>query len=320
MRIPFGGKEGSMSTRLSSMAVRVAAFGLSAAACGGGSPAAIHEPPPPPPPLPAEVVLAAGNIAKCTTTGDDATASLLDNLPGTIFVLGDIAFPDGSAEAYANCYEPTWGRHKARTYAALGNHEYNTGAATGSFDYFGDRAGPRDLGYHSFDLGNWHIIMLNVNDFTVDSLVPFQGTAQERWLKADLAANKKQCTLALWHSPRFFSSDTPGWTRSLYIKPIWDHLYAAGVDVVVTGHQHHYERFPLLDPAGGRDDAKGIRQFNAGTGGESTAMPVAIAEHSQALTDAYGVLQLTLDYGAYRWEFIPVTPGQFTDAGSGTCH
>ena len=306
-----------MWKRCHRISVWLVGLGLSSAACGGGTEPVPDEPPPP---LPAEVILAAGNIAKCATTGDEATASLLDNLAGTIFVLGDNALPDGSAEAYATCYEPSWGRHKARTYAALGNHEYDTGLATGSFDYFGDRIGPRDLGYYSFELGNWHIIVLNVNDFTVDSLVPFSGTAQERWLQADLAANSKQCTLAMWHSPRFFSSDTLGWTSNLYITPVWNRLYAAGVDVVLNGQQHQYERFPPLTPAGARDDARGIRQFNAGTGGESAKMPIAIAEQSQALTDVFGVLQLTLDYGTYSWEFIPVVPGEFTDAGSGTCH
>ena len=290
---------------------------LWAGACAGGTEPLPSEPPPP---LPAEVILVAGNIAKCSTTNDEATASLLDNLAGTIFVLGDNAFPDGSAEAYATCYEPSWGRHKARTYAALGNHEYNTGVAAGSFDYFGARVGPRDLGYYSFDLGNWHVIVLNVNDFTVDSLVPFSGTDQDGWLEADLAANSKRCTLAMWHSPRFFSSDTPGWTSNLYVRPVWERLYAAGVDLVVNGHQHHYERFPPLNPAGARDDARGIREFNSGTGGESAAVPIALAQHSEALTDAFGVLKLTLDNGAYSWEFIPVVPGQFSDAGSGTCH
>lgn len=320
MHLSLAGKDGLMSIRQNWIAAWIAVFGLWSAACGGGTEPAPYEPPPPPPPLPAEVILAAGNIAKCSVTNDDATASLLDNLSGTIFVLGDNAFPDGSAEAYTTCYEPTWGRHKARTYAALGNHEYSSGAATASFDYFGDRVGPRDLGYYSFDLGNWHIIVLNVNDFTVDSLVPFSGTEQDRWLEADLAANSKQCTLAMWHSPRFFSSGIPGWTSNLYVKPVWERLYAAGVDVVVNGHRHQYERFPPLTPAGARDDARGIRQFNPGTGGESSEMPIAIAEHSEAVTDVYGVLRLTLDYGTYSWEFIPVVPGQFSDAGTGTCH
>jgi acid phosphatase type 7 len=304
-----------MSARSNWLSVWATALGIAVTSCGGGT-GAVE----PNPPLPAEVVLAAGNIATCGTTNDEATASLLDNLAGTVLVLGDNAFPDGSSDAYALCYEPTWGRHKARTYAALGNHEYNSGAATASFDYFGPRVGPRDMGYYSFDLGNWHIIVLNVNDFTVDSLSYFTGTEQERWLEADLAANSKQCTLAMWHSPRFFSSNTTGYTSNLYVKPVWEHLYAAGVDVVLNGHQHQYERIARLTPDGVPDDAKGIREFNAGTGGESAEMPIAISQHSEALTDVYGVLKLTLDHGKYSWEFIPVVPGAFSDAGSGTCH
>ncbi len=288
---------------------------FSSSACGGGAESAPFEPVP----APAEVILAAGNIAKCGSTMDEATAEILDTLAGTVFTLGDNAFPDGGSGAYSTCYEPSWGRHKHRTYATLGNHEYDSGTASASFDYFGDRAGPRERGYYSFDLGNWHIIVLNVNDFTVDSLVPFSGTDQDRWLEADLAANSKLCTLAMWHSPRFFSSNTPGWTSNLYVKPVWDRLYAAGVDFVVNGHQHQYERFPPMTPLGVRDDARGIRQFNAGTGGESAEMPVALSEGREVLTDAFGVLKLTLDEGSYTWQFVPVIPGQFSDTGSGTC-
>jgi hypothetical protein len=124
----------------------------------------------------------------------------------------------------------------------------------------------------------------------------------------------------MWHSPRFLSSNTPGYTSNLYVKPVWDRLYAGGVDVVVNGHQHQYERFPPLTPEGARDEARGIRQFNAGTGGESAEMPIAIAQHSEALSDAFGVLKLTLDAGSYSWEFLPTVSGQFSDTGSGTCH
>ena len=267
-------------------------------------------------PLPAEVILVAGNIATCGTTNDEATATLLESLPGTIFTLGDNAFPDGSAEAYRDCYGPSWGRHKARTYAALGNHEYNLGTAAASFDYFGTRAGPPDRGYYSLDLGNWHIIVLNVND-----AVSFEeGSAQDQWLQADLAANSKVCTVALWHSPRFFSSNTIGYTSNAFITTLWERLYDAGVDLVLNGHQHQYERFPPMTPTGTPDQARGIRQFNVGTGGESAEMPIAIAQHSEALSAAFGVLRLTLDAGNYAWEFIPVVPGEFGDSGTGTCH
>jgi hypothetical protein len=270
----------------------------------------------PPSTLPAETILVAGNIATCGTTNDEATATLLESLEGAIFTLGDNAFPDGSPEAYRDCYGSSWGRHKARTYAALGNHEYNLGTARASFDYFGQRLGPRDLGYYSMDLGNWHIIVLNVSD-----AVTFEaGSAQDQWLQTDLARNSKSCTLALWHSPRFFSSNTIGWTSNASITTLWQRLYAAGVDVVLNGQQHHYERFAPLTPTGTIDQARGIREFNVGTGGESTATPVALAQHSEAVTDAYGVLKLTLDAGSYRWEFVPVVPDHFSDTGTGSCH
>jgi calcineurin-like phosphoesterase family protein len=283
----------------------------SLAGCGGGD-----APLEPPAPLPAEVILVAGNIATCGTTNDEATAAILDTLSGIIFTLGDNAFPNGSAEAYRDCYEPSWGRHKARTYATLGNHEYNSGNAIASFDYFGDRAGPRDLGYYSQDLGNWHIIVLNVNDFREFE----EGSAQDQWLQADLAANSKPCTLAMWHNPRFFSSNTVGWTSNAFVTGLWERLYAAGVDVVLNGQQHQYERFPPMTPNGSPDESGGLREFNVGTGGESTEMPIAIAQHSERLSDAFGVLKLTLDAGSYSWEFVPAVPGQFSDTGSGTCH
>jgi calcineurin-like phosphoesterase family protein len=284
--------------------------------CGGSDGSPVE----PPEPLPAEVILVAGNIATCGTINDEATAALLDTLPGTIFTLGDNVFPDGSEQAYDTCYNPSWGRYKARTYATLGNHEYSTGSAEPSFNYFGTRAGPRELGYYSVDLGNWHIVVLNVNDSTVNESKAFEGSAQEAWLKADLAAHSKGCTLAMWHNTRFFSSNTIGWTSNAYVTGLWNLLYDAGVDVVLNGQQHDYERFPTLSATGSPDAVNGIREFNVGTGGESTETMTAVAQYSEARSDAFGVLKLTLDAGSYSWEFVPTVPGQFTDVGSGTCH
>jgi hypothetical protein len=266
--------------------------------------------------LPAETILAASNIASCSSINDEATASLLDSLPGTVFAVGDNAFPDGSAQAYANCYAPSWGRHLARTYAVPGNREYASGASTPFFDYFGDRAGPRGLGYYSLDLGNWHIIVLNASD----SAAFVAGSAQSKWLKTDLATHRKLCTLAMWHKPRFFSSNIPGWTGNPSVAALWNQLYAGGVDVVLNGQQHQYERLRPMTPTGAISEARGIRQFSVGTGGESTEMPIAISESSETRSDAFGVLKLTLDDGTYTWEFVPTVPGQFTDTGSGTCH
>ncbi len=266
--------------------------------------------------LPPVTILAASNIASCSSTNDEATASLLDTLPGTIFAVGDNAFPDGSAQAYANCYAASWGRHLDRTQAVLGNREYATGTPTAAFDYFGSRVGPRDLGYYSMDLGNWHIIVLNVSDS-----MPFKaGSAQSKWLAKDLAASRKLCTLAMWHKPRFFSSNIPGWTYNASTLALWNQLYAAGVDLILNGQQHQYERMRPMTPTGAMDDDRGIRQFSVGTGGESAEIPIAVAAGSEALSDAFGILRLTLDDRSYAWDFVPTVPGQFADTGSGTCH
>ncbi|PYP55961.1 MAG: hypothetical protein DMD44_13605 [Gemmatimonadetes bacterium] len=263
----------------------------------------------------AVVLIVAGNIAGCESENTPRTASLVDAIPGTVLTLGDNVFPD--ATYYQSCYDPTWGRHKARTYATLGNHEYQTGTADGAFDYFGDRAGPRGKGYYSFELGAWHIIVLNSNTrYVPDSA----GSEQDVWLQNDLAANTKRCTLATFHQPRFFSSDTPGWTSDGSVKILWKRLYAAGADLVLNGQQHQYERLAPMTPDGIVDTLRGLRSIDVGTGGESTALPVAIHPASEAISAAFGVLKLALSADGYTWEFVPI-PGQtFTDRGSGTCH
>lgn len=278
-----------------------------------------------PPPETAQVFSGASNIASCGSLKDEETATLLDALPGTVFALGDNAYLDGSAAAYANCYTPSWGRHLARTWAVLGNHEYDTGTADASYDYFGSRAGPRGLGYYSFDLGAWHIIVLNdAGEYSPTNLRSAwnEGSAQEQWLRADLAANAKNCIAALWHVPAFLSSNTPGYIKEPEKKILWDILYSAGADLVINGQQHHYERMAPMNPAGDRDDASGIRQFIVGTGGgHGVLMPdAAVHPNSESRAAAIGVLSLNLWNNRYDWRFIPVPGEPFTDSGSATCH
>jgi hypothetical protein len=266
--------------------------------------------------LPASVLVGAGQIARCDQPNDEATAALLDNIPGTVFTTGDNLYRSGgvsgSAADFTNCFGPSWGRHKARIRPSPGDYDYQTSGATGYFGYFGAAAGDPSQGYYSYDLGDWHVIALNSN------IAMSVGSAQETWLRADLAANAKPCTVAYWHHPRFSSRSTA--VRSA-VLPLWQALYAAGADLVINAHYRVYERFAPQTPAGAADPAKGIRQFTVGTGGQGTEpfdTPVPNSEVRNS--GSYGVLQLTLDAGSYSWQFVPVAGQSFTDTGSGTCH
>lgn len=262
------------------------------------------------------VLLAVGDIADCASAGDEATGVLLDTLGGTIASLGDHAYLDGTAAEFADCYHPSWGRHRARTRPAVGNHEYRTPGAAAYYEYFGAAAGDAAKGYYSYDLGRWHVVALNSNCATVSCAA---GSAQERWLRADLAADDQPCTLAYWHHPLFTSGDHHG--PAVETRPLYQALHDAAAEVLLTGHNHHYERFAPQDPKGRLDVAAGIRQFVVGTGGAShygfgPAKPNS--EVRQAGT--YGVLRMTLRDDGYDWLFVPEAGKSFTDAGTGTCH
>ncbi|HEU4641454.1 MAG TPA: filamin/ABP280 repeat domain-containing protein [Gemmatimonadaceae bacterium] len=271
------------------------------------------------------IFVGAGDIAGCASTGDERTATVVNGVlssnPGAaVFAAGDNAYEDGSAADYANCYDPSWGQFKGVTYAAIGNHEYNTGTADPTWDYFGTRAGPRGLGYYSIDLGDWHVVFLNSNQTFVPTAA---GSAQEQWLKSDLAATTKQCIVAIWHHPRWYAghgTDTSPGVRG-YVKPFWDDLYAAGAELIINGHAHFYERYAPMDPNGNVDRTKGIRQIIVGTGGRSVSIPTVFWPTSEVhnTVKVYGVLQLTLGSGTYSWQYLPEAGKTFTDSGSGTC-
>ncbi|HEY6210357.1 MAG TPA: PKD domain-containing protein [Gemmatimonadales bacterium] len=264
-------------------------------------------------PTSAAVLVGAGDIADCTSIYDEATAELLDEIPGTVFTAGDNAYPDGTPDQYTNCYGPTWGRHKARTRPVAGNHDYATAGAAGYFGYFGAAAGDRATGYYSYDLGSWHIVALN----NYQPMAP--GTDQEQWLRADLAASSKQCTLAIWHEPLFTSGVSGG--GAIGTRALWQALYEAGAEVVVVGHDHDYERFAPQTSGGSVDAAYGIREFVVGTGGAGLMDFVTVAPHSEVRNNsAHGVLKLTLRDSGYEWRFIPDAGQTFSDAGSAPCH
>jgi hypothetical protein len=259
------------------------------------------------------VLVGAGDIAVCGSGGDEATAALLDGIPGTVFTAGDNAYGDGTPKQFARCYDPTWGRHKARTRPSPGNHDYKTGDGAGYFGYFGARAGPAGRGYYSYELGAWHVISLNSN------IRMSAGSPQEQWLRADLAANKKRCVLAYWHHPRFSSSDHHG--NDEQTQPLFQALYDHAAEIVISGHDHTYERFAPQTPEGAAAPGRGIRQFVAGTGGRSHYSFGAPLPNSEVRDNTtFGVLKLTLDPGSYSWSFVPEAGGSFTDSGKDTCH
>jgi hypothetical protein len=247
---------------------------------------------------PGTVLVGAGDIASCDDLkGAEATAKLLDNIPGTVFAVGDLAYPDGSDEQFAKCYGLTWGRFKDRTRPAAGNHEYHSDGASGYVHYFGAAAGDPKKGYYSYELSDWHIVVLNSECEAVGGCGA--GSAQEQWLREDLKAHPAKCTLAYWHKPLFSSGAAHG--NDPEVKPLWDDLYSADADVVINGHDHHYERFAPQDPTGKLDPQRGIREFVVGTGGKnshrSLASPQPNSEVRQA--DTFGVLKLTLHSGSY---------------------
>ena len=287
---------------------------LAAAACTSGSrnPGA---PPPPPPPGSSVTFVGAGDIADCSSSGDEATAVLLDNILGTVFTAGDNAYEDGTDVNFTQCYEQSWGRHKARTRPSPGNHDYHTSGAAGYFAYYGVNAGTAGLGYYSYDLGDWHIVSLNSN------ISMSASSPQVTWLIADLAASAKRCTLAYWHHPRF-SSGTHGSSTSP--QPLWQALYDAGADVIVQGHDHNYQRFAPLTPTGAADPVNGIRSWVAGMGGTSHYnFFTPIANTDAYNTSTYGVLRFSLSNDgsdSYAWEFVPVAGQSYSDWGTAICH
>jgi hypothetical protein len=257
------------------------------------------------------MLVGAGDIGDCATRGSELTAQLLDRIGGTVFTAGDNAYPSGTAANFRDCYDTTWGRHRSRTRPSPGNHEYEVGGAAAYFQYFGDRSGPPGLGYYSYSLGAWHVFALN-SEVGLEA-----GSAQMAWLRGELAANQAQCEVAYLHKPLFssgFHGDQP------QLRELWRTLYEFGVDIVVAGHEHSYERFAPQDFTGRFDAQRGIRQFIVGTGGTTPRPLGALRPNSEVHGTSWGVLVLTLDASSYRWEFVPAEPGGFQDAGVGQCH
>jgi hypothetical protein len=263
-------------------------------------------------PTPA-VLVGAGDIASCSSSGDEATAKLLGQISGTVITVGDNAYPNGTAAEFANCYGPSWGKYKSRTRPAVGDNDYLTSGARPYYDYFGSAAGNRTEGWYSYDAGSWHIVVLNSNCSKIGGCGA--GSPQDRWLRADLAAADAECIAAYWHEPRFSSV----YGDNTKTKAFWDALYDYGADIVLSGHHHAYERFAPQDPDGNADPG-GIREFLVGTGGKSHASFKTRVANSEVRNDTtFGVIKLTLGADRYDWEFVPVAGKSFHDTGSHSC-
>ncbi len=242
-----------------------------------------------------------------------------------VLAVGDLQYENGTAEAFRRSFDPSWGRVKALIRPVPGNHEYYTPGASPYFDYFngaGVRSGPAgdryQGGYYSYDVGSWHVVALNSE---CEQIPGGCGPAspQVQWLRADLGAHPNRCTLAYFHGPRFTSGRYPD--ESENVKPFWDALYAAGADVVVSGHEHLYERYAPQSPDGVADPARGIRQFTVGIGGKGAHPFIGRAPNSQVRHNrVLGVLALTLGEGRYDWRLARAPDGGVKDSGSGVCH
>jgi len=265
------------------------------------------------------ILVGAGDIASCDDlAGAEATAKLIEKIPGTVFAVGDLAYPDGSDENFAKCYNPTWGRFKDRTRPAPGNHEYHSDGASGYTRYFGAAVGDPKNGYYSYELGAWHIIALNSQCVEVGGCNA--ASPQGQWLKRDLEQHSTGCTLAYWHIPLFSSGGKHG--NDPEMKPLWDALYHAGAEVILNGHDHDYERFAPQSPDGKADADHGIREFVVGSGGKNSHRTMGKPKPNSEVRndDTFGVLKLTLHATSYDWEFVPEAGKTFTDSGSGKCH
>lgn len=265
---------------------------------------------PPPPQLPVTLI-GAGDIAYSSSmVAAEATAKLIESMSGTVFTAGDNVQGDGSEKEFNEYFNPTWGRFKNRILIpAPGNHEYVSPGARPYFNYFGNIAGVA-RGYYSVDLGEWKIYSLNSEIGVTPS------SAQYAWLENELQGSTSKCSMAIWHQALFSSGPTHG---AGFMREIAGLLYKYGVDVLVSGHDHIYERFALQDNYGRRDDVKGFRQFIVGTGGMYLFDIGAVQPNSEIRFRAHGIIRFTLYSAKYEWQFMPIPGSIDSDFGSDSC-
>jgi hypothetical protein len=256
------------------------------------------------------VLVGAGDVGWCGSSGVAQTARIIDNIQGQVILPGDLAYMRASADDYRRCFDPEWGRFRSRWRPVPGNHEYENPGAQAYFNYFGGAAGPPGLGYYAFRAATWHVLMMNSN-------VPMTtGSAQYDWAERELRNNRTRCTAAVWHHP--LASSGPNGLNG-HVRDVWHLLQQHGAEIVVSGHDHFYERFAPQDHDY-RYTPAGIRQFVVGTGGAPVYRPVTRAPNTEAIVQAHGVLKLTLAPTTFEWEFIEASTGRTIDRGADNCH
>jgi len=255
------------------------------------------------------IVIGVGDIGQCGRAEVAQVASLVSRLEGSLLLAGDIAYFQGTAANFRDCFNPSWGQFRARWFAVPGNHEYESPGAAPYFTYFGEAAGPAGAGYHSIVRGDWLILMLNSN------IPAAAGSPQFAFARAELAAQRTPCTMAVWHHPRFTSGPSG---PNFFMHDMWALLESSRAEIILNGHDHLYERFARQMADGRADPANGIRQFTVGTGGAELYNFVRAAGNSEERIMRFGVLRLTLRPAQVEWEFLTLD-GSVADGGLDTC-
>lgn len=263
------------------------------------------------------VVAASGDIAeRCTASTASCvhvrTANLVERMnPAAVITMGDNQYDDAHLSDFRSYYDTTWGRFKAKTKPTPGNHEtYSSPPLAGYKGYFGSIATPNGKTYYSWDMGNWHFVALDSNE----SSKP--GSEQAEWLKRDLAANQKGCVAGYFHHPRWSSGSHGNNTSS---AGLWDVFVANKADLVLTGHDHHYERFKPLNAAG-LPDPNGTRSVIGGGGGAPLYKVTANPAVTEFAKSTHGVLKLTLTDSTYSWQLIGLDGGAIDSTPTYSCH
>ncbi|MBB3725835.1 metallophosphoesterase family protein [Nonomuraea dietziae] len=240
------------------------------------------------------------------------TANVVKSMnPEFVITMGDNQYDDARLQDFTAYYDKTWGSFKSKTRPVPGNHEtYDpAGSLAGYKSYFGSIAYPNGKSYYSYDHGNWHFVALDSN--------AFDQSAQINWLKADLAANTKRCVAAYWHHPLFSSGEHGNDPVS---RPVWQALYDKRADLVLNGHDHHYERFGPQNPSA-QADPNGIVEILGGMGGAPPYNIENVQPNSQKrLSGTFGVVKLSLGESTFSWQLIGVDGAVKDTSPTYTCH